>query len=317
LKEQSFVHFLSRYSGGDNNLKAFRHISQKRMAVARSGIDVNDPSCSLLITNSKKYTDSVGFISDLDVIKHADIQYVHNYMLKEEGAGYRNGEVWVNKSYIPPKHEHVLELMSKTLYQSNSTLSNPLDRAFYLYFKINMIHPFFDGNGRTARAIFDGIAQKYKLEVINPNFIRFFSDIKALLKALNVCGEYFEKGNSLAEYNILKDELSVRYKTIKEIMRRSENQVTRLIPLNVLDKNLVKIIALFKSNPILCINHISKKLEITTHDTNIYLDFLIELRLIKRRRLKSMSHVVLYEFTTYIEMLNNIENSLLTRCNVK
>ena len=60
--------------------------------------------------------------------------------------------------HTPPKHEHLNELMkSFCVFFNNDNTKNfihPIVKASILHFLIGYIHPFVDGNGRTARAIF-------------------------------------------------------------------------------------------------------------------------------------------------------------------
>lgn len=65
-----------------------------------------------------------------------------------------SGEVF----YCPPKHKEVEELMKAVCDFANAgndkDFIHPIVRGVILHFLIGYIHPFFDGNGRTARAVF-------------------------------------------------------------------------------------------------------------------------------------------------------------------
>ncbi len=60
--------------------------------------------------------------------------------------------------YIPPVFEHLEEIMRDFCIFANESnekgFIHPIIRATILHFLIGYIHPFTDGNGRTARAIF-------------------------------------------------------------------------------------------------------------------------------------------------------------------
>ncbi len=66
----------------------------------------------------------------------------------------RDGEI----SYVPPDHEHLDKILNDFCIFANDTnprrFIHPIIRAAILHFLIGYIHPFTDGNGRTARAIF-------------------------------------------------------------------------------------------------------------------------------------------------------------------
>lgn len=66
----------------------------------------------------------------------------------------RDGEI----SYVPPDCENLDEILTDFCIFANETNTqkfiHPIIRAAILHFLIGYIHPFTDGNGRTARAIF-------------------------------------------------------------------------------------------------------------------------------------------------------------------
>jgi Fic family protein len=81
----------------------------------------------------------------------SDCGYQHN------GPGqYRRHEVEVGE-YRPPKHEQVPDLMKQFVSFINSREAiegyKPIIRAILAHFYLLSIHPFGDGNGRTARAL--------------------------------------------------------------------------------------------------------------------------------------------------------------------
>ncbi len=65
-----------------------------------------------------------------------------------------NGEVF----YDPPSHTQIEELIEKFCEFANAENNNefihPIIQGIILHFLIGYIHPFVDGNGRTARAVF-------------------------------------------------------------------------------------------------------------------------------------------------------------------
>ncbi|MCT4606568.1 MAG: Fic family protein [Marinisporobacter sp.] len=83
--------------------------------------------------------------------------------------------VWDTKSntitYTAPHHSEVQELMDSLLdfIHSNNNF-HPIIKACIIHFYFVYIHPFFDGNGRTARAI----SYMYLLQN-GYNFFKFFS----------------------------------------------------------------------------------------------------------------------------------------------
>ena len=69
---------------------------------------------------------------------------------------YRNTPVTIGKSsHIPPRHVEVPELVGEMCAYVNEHWAdrNAVHLAAYVLWRMNWIHPFADGNGRTARAV--------------------------------------------------------------------------------------------------------------------------------------------------------------------
>lgn len=64
---------------------------------------------------------------------------------------YREEPVNVGGLFYPPEHEHVQGLMTALVDWLRESNDHPLVRVALLHLNIAAIHPFLDGNGRTAR----------------------------------------------------------------------------------------------------------------------------------------------------------------------
>ncbi len=72
----------------------------------------------------------------------------------QHGGRYREEPVYVGK-HIPPRYNLVPGLMDRFfsfVHENWERETHPTAIAAYALWKINWIHPFNDGNGRTARA---------------------------------------------------------------------------------------------------------------------------------------------------------------------
>ncbi len=88
------------------------------------------------------------------------IRDVHKLLMQrtcpEEAGKYRDVEIEiVGSSYSPPDHIDVPELVRGVVEEYNARIHelHPIERAAWLHFQIALIHPFADGNGRTARLL--------------------------------------------------------------------------------------------------------------------------------------------------------------------
>jgi len=94
-------------------------------------------------------------------ITEHDIRQIHALILRtidDENAGaYRKGQVYITGStYVPPAAIEVPPLMQELVAWINSAKAaelHPVERAALAHFRLVHIHPFVDGNGRTARLL--------------------------------------------------------------------------------------------------------------------------------------------------------------------
>jgi Fic family protein len=142
------------------------------------------------------------------------------------------GEVF----YDPPSHIHIDELMDDFCKFANSDRDNdfihPIIRGIILHFLIGYIHPFVDGNGRTARAIFYWylISRGYWL-------VEFLSISRIIIKSPSqyakayLFTEYDENDLTyFIDFNLKSMDLAL--KSLKEYIKRKVSE----------KKNLFKII---------------------------------------------------------------------------
>jgi Fic family protein len=93
-------------------------------------------------------------------IKEEDIFEIHSLVLQNiesEFAGrYRNGQVRIlGANFVPPNYVKVSSLMKNLLEYTNTNPDNlnQIELITRFHHKFVWIHPFFDGNGRTARLL--------------------------------------------------------------------------------------------------------------------------------------------------------------------
>ncbi len=70
------------------------------------------------------------------------------------GGRYREGPIYVG-NHIPPPYEQIPNLMDQMfsiVHENWEIATQPTALAAYVLWRLNWIHPFVEGNGRTARA---------------------------------------------------------------------------------------------------------------------------------------------------------------------
>ncbi len=99
-------------------------------------------------------------ISDNEKLSEWNLKNIHALILKEidnkNSGRYRNENVLISGAkHIPPKHFELDYLMQKLIKEYNQDWKDfhPVIRATLLHGEFVKIHPFIDGNGRTARLL--------------------------------------------------------------------------------------------------------------------------------------------------------------------
>jgi prophage maintenance system killer protein len=78
----------------------------------------------------------------------------------ENQFGYRTENRRINGSWkLPPSWEKIEREMGDFLFE-NSCIDEPLEKAIHAHLHIARIHPFMDGNGRTARLLQNVILER-------------------------------------------------------------------------------------------------------------------------------------------------------------
>ncbi len=109
-------------------------------------------------------------VTKKESISERQIKNIHSLILKKidsDNAGfYRKENVFISGAkHTPPEHIIVPDEMTNLVHNYHNTWQNlhPVERSALLHIEFVKIHPFVDGNGRTARLI-------HNLELMKQNF---------------------------------------------------------------------------------------------------------------------------------------------------
>ena len=222
-----------------------------------------------VLKNLDKYHDEGRVSEDLLLDMHREI--TKNVSVDTSYCGrYRDVSIDVKDMdtgrvrFIPPSNMHVPRLMDDLIsWINNSNHISPILVAGIVHYEFLRIHPFMDGNGKTARALTTLILYIRGYEIKGYLTLEecYNTDIKAYLNALKSADDTFDLTHWL-EYFTHSFSLSVR-KVKTEVLRL----LTISPPPNELDKQLI-----LKDNQIKIINYIQEFGQITNKETKMILD---------------------------------------------
>lgn len=157
-------------------------------------------------------------LSKSKTITEKNIKELHRifyYRIDESNAGeYRKVPVFISGTdFIPPQPEEVRTLMKK-LSDRIPTIRNkyhPIEYSALLHGELATIHPFVDGNGRTARLLMNValLQESYVVTLIPPILRREY---------ITAIGEY-NRGKTTAFINFIS---AMVYETQKDYLRLLE-----------------------------------------------------------------------------------------------
>jgi len=188
LWEQRQIEFTYNSNAIEGNTLSLR----ETQLVIQEGITVRGKSLREHL-EARNHPDAINTIEKLaqkrTPLKQDDILKVHGLLMRgidDQNAGrYRTGQVRVaGATFMPPPAGKIQSMMSEllqTLHQNPDEL-RLIELAAFFHHKLVYIHPFLDGNGRTARLLMNVILMRsgypftVLLKVDRPKYLRALSE---------------------------------------------------------------------------------------------------------------------------------------------
>ncbi|MEO7017678.1 MAG: Fic family protein, partial [Leifsonia sp.] len=139
--------------------------SAKQVALAEIGAS-RSGNAQLVVANVRAMKAAIALSDQLD---EAAIVRMHDALLSESApdivGGWREQQVWIgggslsphSASFVPPHQDRVPKLMTDLVDFAGRTDVPALAQIAIAHAQFETIHPFPDGNGRTGRAILQGM----------------------------------------------------------------------------------------------------------------------------------------------------------------
>lgn len=240
------LYFCCRYLAGGEALRAHRTISRKRISLARAGIAKNDLAACDLVAQIDRFYNSLIYLKNKKIISMDDILSTHKTVARSCSLSgqLRDGQNWVGKSiqestYIPPSHHELPALLRDIVYQYNDyRLTEFLpSQAIEIYSRFILAHPFFDGNGRCARALFLSMSPEVN---VPPILYRISSTSQNNHREAVL--EYQSRGGEHMYWSELKKWGEEKTSNASFRIREYRDYVFSIIPFVSIDKNVLDII---------------------------------------------------------------------------
>lgn len=189
---QSIKESLSiEWTFNSNSIEGNTLTLQETKMVLQDGLTVSGKSLREYF-EAVNHNDAIDYIESLVTphyqFRERDILNIHELVLdridKEFAGRIRNAGVRISgANFIPPNARQVPDLFEELIHWVNAHNSDihPVIKAAILHHRFVWIHPFFDGNGRTTRLLFN----LYLMKEGYPPAIILATDRKRYYMALN------------------------------------------------------------------------------------------------------------------------------------
>jgi Fic family protein len=168
MREKHGAEFLVRFTYNTNAIEGNRLSLRETAMIFNDGVlpagsTINDYNEAVNSKDASKVADEHrGGLSKRFVLK-LHYELVKNTHCRLAGQ-YRDSEVRISGSdWVPPKAKDVRREMSKlfTWYANHKGGMHPVELAAVVHAKLVQVHPFTDGNGRTARLVANWVLRKH------------------------------------------------------------------------------------------------------------------------------------------------------------
>jgi len=173
IKDKTNDDFVIRFTYNSNAIEG------NRLTLRQTALILKDKVIPSGV-RAQDYNEAVNGKECLDFLKNYDGELNNSFLEKINGILTKNTDVVYGgrirffdvkiegSQHVPPKHEavknHLLNLYK--WYSANKNKLHPFELASVIHAKMTWIHPFEDGNGRTARAVMNWILMRKKYPML-------------------------------------------------------------------------------------------------------------------------------------------------------
>jgi hypothetical protein len=312
----SISSFMARYLAGNRSLKEARKVSRKRLALVASSVGYLDPEAYELQAQIQRYIKAKRKFIETEHHTLKSVLALNRIIVSESemSGAVRHTQNWVGGKtvfvarYVCPPPELVPELVENWLGFINEKDYSPETKAIIGHCRLASIHPFNEGNGRTARLLMDGLLEKAYGDRVPLLIYRLSPSCppNAHIEAQELLNVGDPKGYSHSFwFDALSwaDKLQVK---IVEILSEARKIIYGKIGLGMLSASSAKLLDYLWCQPVVCQQGLLTLFDMDLSKVRVAINELIGFGILETRKLREPENAVIYDcpiiFTAYAAM---------------
>lgn len=208
--------------------------------------------------------------------------------------------------YVPPRPELINEYLADLIAFSERTDINPIVKTIILHAQFETIHPFEEGNGRTGRTLLHKLLRKEDILLTTtlPISAGLLHNIDAYMESIIA----YQKGNPLKIIeqfvSALELSLGIGQRTVAEVEEVLQEWTEKITEKKT--ASIWKLIHLLIEQPVVNIDYLEKKLNISDRAVRNLLNKSVELSIL--RKVGTPKSGVHYQADKIIDVLKDISD---------
>jgi len=317
-------HFFDRYIAGNENLKELRVISRHKLALASSGIGYVEPDVQALLTQTQQYTKAENYLFCQNKITLTCLTKVNKILAAEnkKAGKIRTTQTWIgakkieNAIYVCPPPNEINKLL-ETLVAFINNDNIPIEARIIIgHAHLLDIHPFYDGNGRTARALMGALLKKHFVLYINPSLFRLHSKTTTVFanEYINAIHSFHKNNIPITQYHSFWYEsfqwaIETQVK-INELVQQVKNKIkSKILLVNLSPEGLILIDYLWQQ-PVICEQGLNKKFGWSKQTIQQQIMALLQLQLIEPKKLRAIKNAIVFSCPIILDTWNKMDDIL-------
>lgn len=307
------LHF-SRFICGGAALTDCRSVSRKRLGLANIGLAGNDVLANYLNDSIKRYRRAINIFAESSTLDEG-VLCKANEQFWQQGKIFgviRKSQNWVGGTldkpkYLPPNPKDLPSLMDEFYNQSNSDRNYDLAFITYLYTKILAIHPFAEGNGRTARALLEVMMSRSYMPPIHLSLFRVGVDPKHYQQCLKESRENSYIQSEHSYWRLASSWCNELHKYTEKKITNTKSELSSNLAMSVIDERTSIIIKSLWHTPITSIKFLAQHTRLPVKLINDSVNFLCERKVLSIGRKKEHPNDIIYLCDCILETLNDLD----------